>query len=161
EFNRLEDHPADKTLAQAIRQTHGIKENEYLVLMVCSAFKTKGVDRALAAVQKLPAALLAKTHLLVIGNDHIDSWANLARRLKIDTRVQFLGAKNNVFSYMCAADLFLHPARQEAGGKVILEAMSCGLAVLTTAECGYAEHVVKAGSGIVVPNQYLNTEILR
>ena len=52
---------------EAIRQQHEIKIDEHLVLMVCSAFKTKGVDRALYALQKLPSAILEKTHLFIIG----------------------------------------------------------------------------------------------
>lgn len=153
EFNRLETYPVDKTFLQKIRQSHGIKENEYLVLMVCSAFKTKGVDRALNALSQLHSDLLAKTHLLMIGDDHKEPFLRLAKQLQVDAQVQFLGARKNVLEYMCAADLFLHPARQEAGGKVILEAMSCGLPVLTTTECGYAEHMSKADAGILLPQK--------
>lgn len=146
----------DKTSTQKIRLAHDIESTDYMVLMVCSAFKTKGVDRALVALEKLNRDHFSKTHLLIIGGDRIDVWLNLARRLKIDAYVQFLGEKKNVLEYMCVADLFLHPARQEAAGKVILEAMSCGLPVLTTAECGYAEHVRKADAGILLPQENID-----
>ena len=150
EFNRLNHSVADKALVQKIRLAHCIKSTDDIVLMVCSAFKTKGVDRALKAFSQLHRELLVKTHLLIIGDDKSEPFSGLAKQLRIDTRVQFLGAKKNVLDYMCAADLFLHPARQEAAGKVILEAMSCGLPVLTTEECGYAEHVMKADAGILL-----------
>lgn len=146
-------------VGQTIRQSHGIKADEYLVLMVCSAFKTKGVDRALYAIAKLPSAILDKTHVLIIGNDHCEPFLKLAKKLHVDKQVQFLGAKNNVLDYMHVADLFLHPAYHEAAGKVLLEAMSCGLPVLTTMRCGYAEHVEKAKAGVVLPSVFSDAEL--
>jgi len=158
EFNR---QPVIEINKAEIRERHGIKADENMVLMVCSAFKTKGVGRALRAFSQLNHELLAKTHLLIIGDDRPEPFLRLAKQLGIDTQVQFLGAKKNVLDYMFAADVFLHPAYKEAGGKVLLEAMSCGLPIVTTFECGYAEHVIKADSGIVVPNRYLDDEVLK
>ncbi len=48
---------------------------------------------------------------------------------------------------MAAADLLLHPAYQEAAGIVLLEAITAGLPVLTTAVCGYAHYIVDANCG--------------
>jgi UDP-glucose:(heptosyl)LPS alpha-1,3-glucosyltransferase len=149
----------NKDKVQKIRQRYEIKENEYLVLMVCSAFKTKGVDRALKALKKLPTLVFEKTHLLIIGDDDSHHFLQLAKKLQVDVRVKFLGGRKNVLDYMFAADLLLHPAYQEAAGKVLLEAMSCGLPVLTTACCGYAEHIEKAKAGVVLPYKFSNTEL--
>ena len=153
EFNRQNPNLVDKA---AIRRLHGINPDDYLVLMVCSAFKTKGVDRALYALAKLPFSLQEKIHFLVIGDDRAEPFLHLAKQLKIKANVQFLGGRQDVSDYMCAADLFLHPARKEAGGKVLIEAMSCGTPIITTIDCGYAEHVVEADAGIVVTQKNLD-----
>lgn len=157
------DFPSVKNpnTAQEIREGLKIKADESLVLMVCSAFKTKGVDRALRALSKLPFPLLEKTHLMIIGGDDASSYLRLAKKFKVHQRVQFLGAKKNVFEYMFAADLFLHPAYQEAAGKVLLEALCCGLPVLTTARCGYAEHIEKAKAGIVLPSVFTDMDLAK
>ena len=54
---------------------------------------------------------------------------------------------------MCSSDLdlLLHPAVTENTGTAILEAMVCGLPVLTTENCGYASHVISAQAGAVSP----------
>lgn len=157
EFSRRNPNLIDKA---AIRRSHGINADEYLVLMVCSAFKTKGVDRALHALSKLRLPLQEKIHFLVIGDDRAEPFLRLAKRLKIKAKIQFLGGRKDVPDYMCAADLFLHPAHKEAGGKVLIEAMSCGVPIITTFECGHAEHVIKADAGIVVPQKYMDDVVL-
>lgn len=137
--------------ASELRQSYGINPGDYLVLMVCSAFKTKGVDRALKAIKKLPPSLVEKINLFVIGKDKPEPYLRLAKKLQLTLKIQFLGARNDVLEHMLASDLLLHPAYKEAAGKVLLEAIACGLPVLTTAQCGYAEYIEKANSGIVVP----------
>lgn len=150
EFSEWNINLANKA---AIRRTYDIDAGEYLVLMVCSAFKTKGVDRSLRALAKLPLSLQKKIHLLVMGQDNALPFLRLARSLNLQVKVQFLGGRKDVLDYMCAADLFLHPARKEAAGKVLIEAIGCGAPIITTFECGYAEHVVKANAGVVLPEK--------
>jgi UDP-glucose:(heptosyl)LPS alpha-1,3-glucosyltransferase len=50
-----------------------------------------------------------------------------------------------------AADFLAHPARLDVTATVILEAMANGLPVVTTANCGFAPHVVAAKAGLVIP----------
>jgi UDP-glucose:(heptosyl)LPS alpha-1,3-glucosyltransferase len=55
---------------------------------------------------------------------------------------------------MAAADVFVHPARYDTTGTVILEAIVNGLPVITTSSCGYAKHVNSANAGIVVQEPF-------
>jgi len=48
----------------------------------------------------------------------------------------------------------LHPARKENTGTVILEAMVAGLPMLVTDVCGYAKHVKKSQSGVVLGSPF-------
>jgi len=52
-----------------IRAEFGVTDDELLLLMIGSGFRTKGLDRALQALAALPASLKNKTHLVVIGQD--------------------------------------------------------------------------------------------
>lgn len=61
---------------------------------------------------------------------------------------------------MAAADLFVHPARYDTTGTVILEAVVNGLPVITTAACGYATHVSSAGSGIVIQHPFRRRSLI-
>ena len=46
---------------------------------------------------------------------------------------------------MFSSDLLIHPARQETAGMVLIEALTYGLPVLCTENCGYSQTVNEAG----------------
>ena len=52
------------------------------------------------------------------------------------------------------ADLLIHPAYSENSGMTLIEAMVCGLPVLVTGNCGFAFHVERAGTGIVLSEPF-------
>jgi UDP-glucose:(heptosyl)LPS alpha-1,3-glucosyltransferase len=55
---------------------------------------------------------------------------------------------------MGATDVLLHPARLEAGGLVIVEALLAGIPVVATEICGYAVQVTRSGAGFVIPEPF-------
>lgn len=137
---------------RALRDGLGIEADELVLLFVGSGFITKGLDRALQAVadvrEEQPSVRL---RLLVVGQDKAWRFKRLARRLGIETLVSFLGGRDDVPELMLGADVLLHPARHEAAGIVLLEAIVAGLPVIVTDVCGYAHHVKAARAGIVLP----------
>lgn len=137
-----------------LRKQWNIAENELLLLMVGSGFKTKGLDRAITAVASLPPDLKARAHLLVIGKDRPQSFQRQASKLGIADRVSFLGGRDDVPHFLLAADVLLHPAYNESAGMVLLEAIIAGLPVLTTDVCGYAHYVKEAKAGIVLDSPF-------
>jgi UDP-glucose:(heptosyl)LPS alpha-1,3-glucosyltransferase len=68
--------------------------------------------------------------------------------------VQVLGGRDDIPQLMQACDWLVHPARRELAGHVLLEAMACGLPVITTEVCGYAPHIAKADAGIVLASPF-------
>lgn len=141
-------------IRHSLREEYGITDQDFLLLMVGSGFKTKGLDRSLKAIAALPPNLKAHTRLFVIGKDKSQPFEKLARRLKIANQVTFLGGRKDVPRFLLGADLLLHPAYNENTGTVILEAMAAGLPVITTDVCGYAHYVKEAAGGIVLPSPY-------
>jgi len=127
-----------------------------VILMVASHFHTKGVDRALHAI----AALHREEVILSIaGDDNPARYTRLLKKLHLEHQVTFLGPRHDILDLMKSADVLLHPARQEAAGYVLLEALSVGLPVITTAICGYAEYITKAQSGIVLPQPFSQSDL--
>ena len=127
-----------------------IKTDEFALLMVGTAFKTKGVDRSISAVAALPENLRAKAKLFIAGDGDSKSYIEQAKKLGIETQIEFLGGRKDIPELLLAADLLLHPARKENTGTVILEAMVAGLPVIVSQVCGYAKHVSKSKAGEVV-----------
>lgn len=142
---------------QEVRVEFAIAEPDKLVLMVGSGFKTKGLDRALAALSTLPRDLLQRTHFLVIGEDNPRDFAKAARRLRVSMRL--LGGRDDVPRFLAAADLLLHPAYRENTGTILLEAMASGVPVLTTDTCGFAFHVREARGGHVVASPFKQEDL--
>lgn len=137
-----------------LRTEFSIAEHEFLLLMVGSGFKTKGVDRTLLALASLPDELRQRCHLMIIGEDNQSIFLRLARSLGVIDRLQFLGGRSDVPRFLLGADILLHPAYNENTGTVLLEAITSGLPVLTTDVCGYAGYVEEANAGIVLPSPF-------
>lgn len=159
-INKARCQLEDKVLLRAqLRQQFQLTENDFLLLLVGSGFKTKGLDRALHALASLPAHLRSKTKLCVIGVDKEKPFLKLAKRLKISAHLHFLGGLPNVPQWMAASDLLIHPAYHENTGTVLLEAMVMGLPVLTTATCGYAHYVHEAKAGSVLNSPFSQADL--
>jgi UDP-glucose:(heptosyl)LPS alpha-1,3-glucosyltransferase len=141
-------------IRKKMRAEWNISENDFLLLMVGSGFKTKGLDRALHAIAALPENLKQRTKLFVIGKDHSENFITLAKKLKITEQITFLGGRDDVPNFLLAADLLLHPAYNENTGTVILEALVSGLPVIATDICGYADYILQADAGVVLKSPF-------
>jgi UDP-glucose:(heptosyl)LPS alpha-1,3-glucosyltransferase len=148
-------HPPTPSEREAARRRLGLAPDRQILLWVGLQARTKGLDRALAALAATPGA-----HLLVTGLDPTSrsgrSMQRLAARLSLSERVNWLGFAEDMTlrDAFLAADLLVHPSRADVTGTVILEAMSNGLAVIATSICGYADHIAMADAGVVLPDPF-------
>lgn len=131
----------------------GVLPDETLLLEIGSGFRTKGVDRTMRALASLRGVAAQKTKLFVAGRESSGRFALLADRLKLTERVTFGGGRDDVPGLLLAADLLVHPARNEATGTVLIEALAAGTPVLCTANCGFAHYVAESG-GAVLPEPF-------
>jgi UDP-glucose:(heptosyl)LPS alpha-1,3-glucosyltransferase len=142
------DAPA---IRQALRNELGLETEDFMLLLVGSRFRTKGVDRAVKALSALPQQLKERTGLYIVGQDKPDSYINLARRLGVENNVHFLGGRPDIPRFLLGADLLVHPAYIENTGTVLIEAIAAGLPVLASKVCGYAGYIEHAGAGKLIP----------
>lgn len=143
----------------AKRKELGLKEDDYIVLMVGSGFIKKGLRRALYAIKSLPLHIRKRTHFLVVGEDNSAPFERLAFFLGISDTTTFMLGRNDVSELMLVGDVLLHPALDEAAGIVILEAIVAGLPVLATDVCGYGHYVVDADVGELVSSPFQQNEL--
>ncbi|WP_144818422.1 glycosyltransferase family 4 protein [Enterobacter sp. DE0047] len=132
------------------REKNRIGEDQNFVLQVGSDFNRKGVARTIEAIAALPDALRQNTLLFIVGQDKPGPFAALAAKLGIKENVHFFAGRSDVAELMAAADLLVHPAKQEAAGIVLLEAVAAGLPVIVTEVCGYAPYITDARCGVMI-----------
>jgi len=150
----LAANPFSNDERKSFRAHLGIAPDCLMLLTVGSGFRTKGVDRALAAIAALPEKLREKSRYVVVGNGKKKRFQRIAARAALAANVIFTGGRNDIARFYHAADLLIHPARTENTGTVILEAMTAGLPVLVTANCGYAHYVADARAGLLCPEPF-------
>ena len=146
-------------MRQRLREEFGFDEEDHVLLLVGSGFRTKGLDRAIDAVAALPAALRAKTRLVAVGQDNPKVFKRLVMERGLKSNVRICGGRDDIPQLMQGADLLIHPARRELAGHVLLEAMASGLPVLATDVCGYSPYIEKAQGGLLVKSPFRQTDL--
>jgi len=157
--NRSKPELRTKAVRAGLRTKLGLSPEEWAWLAIAVQPRTKGMDRSVKALRQF-----AEARLLIAGLDETDSRsgeiAALARKIGVSERVKWLGHHEDIPELMAAADVFVHPARYDTTGTVILESIVNGLPVITTSVCGYATHVSSADAGIVIAEPFHQNTLL-
>jgi UDP-glucose:(heptosyl)LPS alpha-1,3-glucosyltransferase len=119
---------------------------EWTLLFVGTGFERKGLRFCVEALARLPS----RYRLAVAGKGATGPYEALASRLGVEGRVQFLGFDLDTSRLYPAAHILVHPAIYEPFANVCLEAMACGLPVVTSAANGAAEVIEHGRNGAVV-----------
>ena len=122
------------------------------LLCVAAVAHGKGQDVLLAALGSLAHR---RWHCRCVGplDREPQFVAGLRRQAQLDgmdTRVEFTGPRTgpDLEAAFCSADVLVHPARVEAYGMVVTEALAHGLPVITTASGGLPDALGAAPDGI-------------
>jgi UDP-glucose:(heptosyl)LPS alpha-1,3-glucosyltransferase len=130
------------------RERWGIGPQETAGLFVAMNYRLKGLIPLLHAVRLMPDLSCFK--LLVAGSPRTFSYERLARRLGIKDRVLFLGTRRDVHNCYFAADFLVHPTFYDPCSLVVLEALACGLPVITSRYNGVSELLHPPHDGYVI-----------
>ena len=144
----------DRRLEQRTRL--GIAPDEQVVIFVANELERKGfrpLIRALASIRSRP------TKLLVVGKANLRPYRAELNKLGIADRVISVGATADVGQFYAAADIFALPTQYEAWGLVIVEALACGLPVLTSRLAGAAMTITPGQSGELLEDPDDDVEI--
>lgn len=142
--------------AQA-RRALGLPEDAPVLISVGGLVERKGFHRIIDLLPELLARHPGLRYLVVGGaspeGDMGESLRAQVARLDLGDAVRFLGPlpPDALRGPLSAADVFVLSTRNEGWANVFLEAMACGLPVVTTAVGGNAEVVCRPELGTVVP----------
>jgi starch synthase len=109
------------------------------VLYVGEIGQRKGISYLLDVARQLP-----KIRFVVRG------WQMGSLRTALPANVQLLPATTNIVDDFAIADVLLFPSLYDGFGLVVLEALACGLPVITSSNAGAADVVRDGVDGFVV-----------
>lgn len=139
--------PSSAQRAQA-RERLSLPAGAPVFAFVGAGFERKGLAGAIRALARLDAGRGAM--LLVAGDDRrAGRYAALARRLGVGARVRLLGGLDDVRPVLWAADAFVLPTLYDPFPNAALEALACGLPVITSTRSGAAEVLTPGVDGFV------------
>jgi UDP-glucose:(heptosyl)LPS alpha-1,3-glucosyltransferase len=118
------------------------------LLFVGQDFRRKGLAAVIDALAMLPGCTLR-----VVGRDDPAPYRSQAERLGIADRIEFLGATGGIREIYQDADLFVFPTLYDPFANVCLEALACGLPVLTTTTNGASEILTEGVDGYVIDGE--------
>lgn len=135
-------HVADKQHFKKMLAPNG----ERILAHVSNFRKVKRVEDVIRAFEKVHEVIPSK--LLMIGDGpERQSAEELCRTLGICNDIRFLGKQEQINEILSISDLFLLPSQTESFGLAALEAMACGVPVISTNTGGLPEININGETG--------------
>lgn len=130
-----------------LRNELGTDKQQPVLLFVGSGYKRKGLDAAIAAL----AASRTDAELWVVGSDRRpQAYAAMAERAGlVPSRFRLIGPVRDSLPYYAAADALILPSIYDPFPSTAIEALACGLPVVTSTGCGAREAVARLDPGLV------------
>lgn len=141
--------PPDQEARRKARALAGLAENDLGLLFVGSGFVRKGLETAVRAMKPLSSRSSGRPVLLVVGRGDATPYTRLAALLGLADRVRIVGPTHDVTPWYHAANALLLPTLYDPFANVCLEALACGLPVVTSAANGASE-VLTSDTGVTV-----------
>ncbi len=129
------------------RDRWGVPPSTAVGLFIATNYRLKGLAPLLKALPHVPRD--RDFRLVVVGDSHTKPYERLAESLGVLDRVSFLGFRKDPKEAYFAADFLVHPTFYDPCSLVVLEALACGLPVVTTRYNGAAELLDRSNSVVV------------
>lgn len=133
---------------RSLRAGSSIPDDAPLLLFVGSGFERKGVPQLLQAAARMQRT---DARIVIVGADRkLKAMQRLSEQLGLNQRALFTGPLKDVRPWYGAADGFVLPTLYDPCPNAALEALACGLPVVTSTSCGAQEWVNSGDNGWVV-----------
>ena len=149
------NHEARLGRRSVSRQSMGLDDCDFVVLLIGNDWKNKGLDQLLRAL----AFIEIPVQLLVVGKDDPGLYRSALRQLRLEDRVRFLAPSADVLSFYAAVDAYVAPSLEDAFGLPILEAMACGLPVIASVQAGASESIIDGTTGYLLRDPMNHIEL--
>lgn len=127
-----------------LRARFGFPDKVIVSLVTSGNFQKRGLDLFISAIEALEPDIRDKASFRVVGKDEKGQYSG--KEIVFDPGLQ------DIENYFNAIDVFVLPARIEEFGRVVLEAMGCGIPVITTDKVGAGELLEGESREFVIPS---------
>jgi UDP-glucose:(heptosyl)LPS alpha-1,3-glucosyltransferase len=146
-------------IRQEFRARWSLTASEAVGLFGAMNYRLKGLDPLLRSVQRLLARSEYRGQpppfrLVVAGDPNTRKYERLARSLRIADHVRFIGYCAPMRNAYFGADFLVHPTFYDPCSLVVLEALACGLPVITTRANGAGELLKPPSEGYVIDDPH-------
>jgi UDP-glucose:(heptosyl)LPS alpha-1,3-glucosyltransferase len=132
------------------RAAWGVSAADLVLLFMGSGFHRKGLGCMIEAMGELRRRGITNVRLVVVGKGRLAPYQRLTRKVAVAEAVRFEGLRADVERCYAGADLFALPTLYDPFANTCLEAMACGLPVLTTVVNGATELMRDGINGCVL-----------
>jgi UDP-glucose:(heptosyl)LPS alpha-1,3-glucosyltransferase len=115
-------------------------------------YRLKGLEPLLQALRYIPSRL--RLSVIILGSSNSAPYERLARRLGVSDRVNFHGFCAETRNAYFAADFLVHPTFYDPCSLVVLEALACGLPVITSRYNGASELLDPPQAGLLIDDPH-------
>ncbi|HII4436642.1 glycosyltransferase family 4 protein [Clostridium perfringens] len=134
-----------------VRKRLGIPIEKKVVLFVGKFIKTKGIYELLETVDN-------KYHYVIVGGNREQLELKLSNFPSNVQLIEFL-EKREILELMSASDVFVLPTYTDVWGLVVVEAISCGIPVITTNMCNAGLELLNNGTNGFIINKESTYEL--
>lgn len=134
------------------RQRWGVGDGETVGLFVAMNYRLKGLAPLLHSLRHVETG--KPFRLAVVGHANFRRYEQLAKKLGVAEKVKFLGFRADPRDAYFAADFLVHPTFYDPCSLVALEALACGLPVVTTRFNGASELIENGKEGFVIDDPH-------
>lgn len=131
-YNPVNIKEIQKLSQESIPEYGLLKDSQFTITNMGRLTNAKGqwhLIRALNYVKKE----IQDVKLLILGQGELENYLKyLVNKLNLKDNVVFLGYQKNPFKYMNKSDVFVFSSLYEGFGNALIEAMACGIPVIST-----------------------------
>ena len=123
-------------------------KDERIITHVSNLRQVKRVKDVIEVFDRIQKKIPSK--LIIVGEGpEREACEQLCERKGIEEKVLFVGNSNEVDKILCFTDLFILPSEKESFGLAALEAMACGVPVISSNTGGLPEVNIQGVSGFL------------
>jgi glycosyltransferase involved in cell wall biosynthesis len=138
-------------LRPVARRVLTLSDSTIAILLVGNDFRNKGLAFLVEAINRLEDLDLC---VLVAGSDSAGEYEKSIRQNASGERLKFLPIRRDVEFYYAAADIYVSPSLEDAFPLPPLEAMACGLPVITSRFAGTCEIMLHGEDGLILEDPF-------